>query len=117
MRANPRGALAISVLGGKIYAIGSVGSNTAQWQRSYDPAQDRWGKPAMQTPQDHQPWCPERQTLRHRRTINSRHDKSITANEEYDSATDRWGRDPLPTVRSGIVAASLNDKVFVFRQR
>ena len=47
--------------------------------------------------------------------INGRHDKSITANEEYDPSTDRWrARDPLPTVRSGIVAASLDGKVFVF---
>jgi N-acetylneuraminic acid mutarotase len=47
--------------------------------------------------------------------INGRHDKSITANEEYDPATDRWrALAPLPTVRSGIVAASLNGKVFVF---
>jgi hypothetical protein len=47
--------------------------------------------------------------------INGRHDKNITENEEYDPATDRWrARAPMPTLRSGIVAASLNGKVFVF---
>ena len=47
--------------------------------------------------------------------INGRHDKNITENEEYDPATDRWrARASMPTLRSGIVAASLNGKVFVF---
>jgi N-acetylneuraminic acid mutarotase len=47
--------------------------------------------------------------------INGRHDRSVTDNEEYDRAANRWrARAPLPTVRSGIAAASLNGKVFVF---
>ena len=47
--------------------------------------------------------------------INGRHDRSITANEEYDPVANRWTtRSPLPTVRSGIAAAVLDQKVFVF---
>jgi N-acetylneuraminic acid mutarotase len=47
--------------------------------------------------------------------INGRHDRSVTDNEEYDPAADRWkSRSPLPTVRSGIVAAAMHGKVFVF---
>jgi N-acetylneuraminic acid mutarotase len=47
--------------------------------------------------------------------INGRHDRSITMNEEYDPVANRWTtRSPLPTVRSGIAAAVLDQKVFVF---
>ena len=116
---TPRGALAVGVLGGKIYAIGGVGSNrrNTNSNEAYDPAQDRWVKLApMPTPRDHHAiGVLNGKLYAIGGRINGRHDKSITANEEYDPSTDRWqARDPLPTVRSGIVAASLDGKVFVF---
>jgi len=47
--------------------------------------------------------------------INGNHERSIAVNEEYDPKTDRWrSRTALPTVRSGIAAAVLDGKVFVF---
>ena len=47
--------------------------------------------------------------------INGNHNRSIGDNEEYDPASDRWRvRSPIPTVRSGIVAATLAGKIFVF---
>ena len=47
--------------------------------------------------------------------INGRHDRNVANNEEYDPATNRWrALAPLPTVRSGISAASLDGKIFVF---
>src|SRR4029453_11082516 len=51
-----RGALAVGVIAGKIYAIGGVGSNrrNSNANEAYDPAQDRWVKLApMPTPRDH----------------------------------------------------------------
>ena len=47
--------------------------------------------------------------------INGNHDRSIGDNEEYDPASDRWHVALAdPNVRSGIVAAVLTGKVFVF---
>jgi N-acetylneuraminic acid mutarotase len=39
----------------------------------------------------------------------------LATNEEYDPASNRWQtRNPLPTPRSGIAAAILDSKIFVF---
>ena len=47
--------------------------------------------------------------------INGHHDRNASNNEEYDPLSDRWkALPPMPTVRSGIAAASLDGKVFVF---
>jgi N-acetylneuraminic acid mutarotase len=47
--------------------------------------------------------------------MDGNHDRSIANNEEYDPKTDRWqARAALPTARSGIAAAVLDGKVFVF---
>ena len=47
--------------------------------------------------------------------INGNHDRSIGDNEEYDPKTDRWqSRAAIPNVRSGVAAAVLDGKVFVF---
>ncbi len=41
--------------------------------------------------------------------------RNLALNEEYDPATDRWrSRAPMPTPRSGIAAAALGGKIFVF---
>ncbi len=45
----------------------------------------------------------------------SRYARNLSANEVYDPATDHWETlAPLPTARSGIAAAVLNGRVFVF---
>ena len=47
--------------------------------------------------------------------INGNHDRSVGDNEEYDPVSNRWrARAPIPSVRSGIVAATLGGKIFVF---
>jgi len=47
--------------------------------------------------------------------INGNHDRSIGDHDEYDPATNRWkSRAPLPTVRSGVAAAVLDGRIFVF---
>jgi N-acetylneuraminic acid mutarotase len=47
--------------------------------------------------------------------IDGRHNNSLSRNEEYDPAKNQWRpRASMPTVRSGITAVSLNQRVFVF---
>jgi N-acetylneuraminic acid mutarotase len=47
--------------------------------------------------------------------INGDHDRSIGVHEEYDPATDRWSiRPAIPSIRSGIAAATLNGRIFIF---
>jgi N-acetylneuraminic acid mutarotase len=47
--------------------------------------------------------------------IDGNHDRSIANNEEYDPKKDHWqARAAIPTVRSGVVGAVLDGKVFVF---
>jgi N-acetylneuraminic acid mutarotase len=41
--------------------------------------------------------------------------KNLAHNEEYDPKTGRWrARGPIPTARSGIAAAVLKERIFVF---
>jgi N-acetylneuraminic acid mutarotase len=47
--------------------------------------------------------------------VDGRHAKNLAVNEEYDPVSDRWrARAPMPTSRSGIAAAALGGKIFVF---
>jgi N-acetylneuraminic acid mutarotase len=47
--------------------------------------------------------------------IDGSYASNLAVNEEYDPVTDRWrARKPMPTARSGIAAAVLDGKIFVF---
>jgi N-acetylneuraminic acid mutarotase len=47
--------------------------------------------------------------------VDGRYADNLAANEAYDPSTNRWHtRKPLPTPRSGIAAAVLDGKIFVF---
>lgn len=47
--------------------------------------------------------------------INGDYSRNLTANEAYDPTTNRWEqRAPMPTARSGIAAAVLEWRMFVF---
>jgi N-acetylneuraminic acid mutarotase len=47
--------------------------------------------------------------------IDGRYSDNLAVNEEFDPAAKQWRpRKPLPTARSGIAAAVLEGKVFVF---
>ncbi len=116
-----RGALALGIIDSKIYAVGGVGANgkNTNANEGYDPAQDRWRKHApMSTPRDHHAigvvvGISKLYAIAGR--INGNHDRSIGDNEEYDPASERWrARAPIPTVRSGIAAATLGGRIFVF---
>ena len=46
---------------------------------------------------------------------NGSYARNLDVNEVYDARTDRWEtRAPMPTPRSGISAAALNERVYVF---
>jgi N-acetylneuraminic acid mutarotase len=47
--------------------------------------------------------------------LDGNYGRNLAFNEEYDPATDRWrSLTPMPTPRSGIAAAVLGGRVFVF---
>jgi N-acetylneuraminic acid mutarotase len=47
--------------------------------------------------------------------IDGNYSRNLASNEVYDPATDRWEqRAPMPTARSGIAAAVLGGRMFVF---
>jgi N-acetylneuraminic acid mutarotase len=47
--------------------------------------------------------------------IDGNYSRNLASNEAYDPATDRWEqRAPMPTARSGIAAAVLGGRMFVF---
>jgi N-acetylneuraminic acid mutarotase len=47
--------------------------------------------------------------------INGDYSRNLASNEAYDPPTDRWEqRAPMPTARSGIAAAVLEGRMFVF---
>src|SRR5262245_5400411 len=114
-----RGALAVGMIGGKIFAIGGVGVNrkNTNANEEFDPAQGLWTKRApIPTPRDHHAMSVvDGKLYVTGGRINGRHDRNIADGEQYDPAANRWKTfPPLPTVRSGIAAATLDSKIFVF---
>ena len=112
--------LAVGAIAERFSAIGGVGANgkNTNVNEEYDPAQDRWTKRApLPTPRDHHAiGVVQRQALRHRRA-HQRPPRSpalpTTRNTIRQPIAGKLLR-PLPTVRSGISAASLDGKIFVF---
>jgi hypothetical protein len=89
----------------------------AESRESCDPVQHLWNKRApMITPRDHHAvGVVDGKLYAIAGRINGNHDRSVGDNEEYDAAGNRWRtRASIPTVRSGIVAATLGGKIFVF---
>lgn len=128
---TPRGALAYTVLDGRIHTIGgtvadvdaldpaehspserdaSVGTHEV-----YDPVTDSWERRApMPTPRNHHVAG----------TVNGRiyvtagregRNFTMTVTEAYDPETDSWAEaPPLPTGRSGVAGAVLDGRMYVF---
>jgi len=107
--------------GACLYAIG--GSDNARQNvpevEAYDDVTNSWTAAApMITPRDH--------LAAHNAAANGKlyaiggrvnvdFGQNLDANEEYDPETDAWtARAPLPTARSGIAAALLNGRIYVF---
>src|SRR5438477_134646 len=114
-----RGALAVGIVGGKIYAVGGVGTNgrNTAANEEFDPARNLWSKHApIPSPRDHHAIgvvAGKLYAIGGRR--DGRHAQNVDPNEEYDPATDKWrSRAPLPTLRSGAAGAVLGGRIFVF---
>ncbi|MGH7255431.1 MAG: Kelch repeat-containing protein, partial [Nitrospirales bacterium] len=112
-----RGALAVAVHSGKLYAIGGYGEDSnASAVEVYDPIADAWtaGAP-LPTPRDHLAAA----TVDDRiygigGRVNRDYGRNLAITEAYNPVADRWTRvADLPTPRSGITAAVLHGAIFV----
>ena len=135
---TPQGGLALSVLDGKIHAIGGTVANPDVLDRSehtvseldasvgthevYDPATDSWERLApMPTPRNHHiaGTVDGRIYVTGGRILGAggraTANMGITGTEIYDPATDSWSEGPpLPTGRSGSAGALLDGRFYVF---
>jgi N-acetylneuraminic acid mutarotase len=128
---TPRGALAYTVLDGRIHAIGgtvadpealdpeehhpseedaSVGTHEV-----YDPATDSWERRApMPTPRNHH----VAEAVQGRIYVTAGREGrnfTLTVTEVYDPDADSWTEAaPLPTGRSGVAGAVVEDRFYVF---
>lgn len=114
---TPRGALAVTEYGGKLYAIGGYdrAANLGAVE-VYDPATDTWSaKAPLPTPRDHLAAV----TVGDRLIaiggrLNGRYSQNLAVTEAYDPHTDRWTRlADLPTARSGITAGVIRGTAYV----
>ena len=80
------------------------------------PENDQKGEqPAMRTPPIVSPDAWEAARRQMLRPLRGALGRTINFHEAYDPATDRWEqRAPMPTARSGIAAAVLGGRMFVF---
>jgi N-acetylneuraminic acid mutarotase len=127
---TPRGALAYTVLEGRIHTIGGTiappedleeGEEGYREDRSvgvhevYDPTTDSWEQRApMPTPRNHHAAAATDGRIyvtAGRASTNF----TMTQTEVYDPETDRWrGAAPLPTGRSGVAAVALDGWIYLF---
>ncbi|MBN2700986.1 MAG: hypothetical protein JXR29_06000 [Methylothermaceae bacterium] len=114
---TPRGALAVALLDGKIFAIGGYdGEASLPVVEIYDPASDTWQSgPSLSQPRDHLAAASlDGQVYAIGGRVNLDYKLNLGVAEVYDPAIRRWREmASLPTPRSGIAAAVLEDMVVV----
>ncbi|BCA56477.1 hypothetical protein W02_36170 [Nitrospira sp. KM1] len=113
-----RGALAVAVHEGKLYAIGGYDRtvNSAAVE-VYDPAHDSWTSRAMlPTARDHlAASAAGGKIYAVGGRIKGDYRKNLSVTEVYDPGRDHWTRGAeLPTARSGITAAETGGRIYVF---
>lgn len=113
-----RGALSVTVHGGKVYAIGGYDrtSNSAAVE-VYDPVGNLWTSRApLPTARDHLAAAAvSGKVYAIGGRLNGDYHRNLAVTEVYDPATDSWARvADLPTARSGITAAEVGGRVYVF---
>jgi N-acetylneuraminic acid mutarotase len=104
-----------------LYAIGGSdqGQENVAEVEAYDDASNSWTAAAdLPTPRDHLV-AQHSGAVGYLYAIGGRRNvdfgENLDANEEYDVDTDTWAaRAPLPTARSGIAAAFLDGRIYVF---
>lgn len=111
-----RGALSVTEHDGKLYAIGGYDqkANNAQVE-VYDPARNVWTT-AASPPRDHLAAAAVAGKIYAiGGRVNGDYSQNLALVEMYDPAVDRWTRvSDLPTARSGITAAVVEGKIYVF---
>lgn len=113
-----RGALAVAVFDGKLYAVGGYDGNAnSAAVEVYDLESDRWtARAPLPTPRDHLAAAVVSGKLY---AVGGRlkgdYRRNLSVTEAYDPAADRWTRvADLPTARSGITAAEVGGMLYVF---
>lgn len=113
-----RGALAVAVHDGKLYAIGGYdGEANSAAVEVYDPVKNVWvSRARLPTPRDHLAAATASgkvYAIGGRR--NGDYQRNLAVVEAYDPAADRWARvADLPTARSGLTASEQGGKIYVF---
>jgi|SRR5579884_787136 len=110
---TPRGALSVTELEGKLYAIGGLdGRGDTSAVEEYDPASDRWSVRApLPTPRDHLATATAAGRIY---AIGGRQADNLAVTEMYDPAANHWSRRAdLPTPRSGITAGVIDGTIYV----
>lgn len=114
---TPRGALAVTVFDGKLFAVGGYGTRgNSSAVEIYDPLMDTWSNTApLPTPRDHLAAA----TIGNRiyaigGRLNRDYRRNLAVTEAYDPGTRQWIRmADMPTPRSGITAGVLNGWIYV----
>ncbi len=113
-----RGALAVTVLGGKLHAIGGYGKDgNSGAHEVYDPDTDTWSAAApILVPRDHHAVAAVGGRLYAiGGRLNRQYSQNLPTNEMYDPSTNQWTRKAdLPTARSGITAQVVGGRIYVF---
>lgn len=113
-----RGALSVTELDGKLYAIGGYDRNAnSAAVEVYDPEHNTWTSLApLPTPRDHLATATVAGKLYAiGGRLNGDYRRNLSVTEMYDPATGQWKRVmDLPTPRSGITAAVVGGRVYVF---
>jgi N-acetylneuraminic acid mutarotase len=115
-----RGALNAVFVNGTLYAVGGFSSNSpVNTNEAYDPSTDIWtAKEPMPTPRHHVASSSIFDGKLY--VIGGRTETgiipSVDISEAYDPVQDRWttALEPMPSKRSGIAAASVNNSIYVF---
>ncbi len=112
-----RGALAVAVHDGRLYAIGGYdGKANSAAVEVYDPEADQWtARAPLPTPRDHLAAAAVSGKIY---AIGGRlkgdYRRNLSVTEAYDVGADRWTRvADLPTARSGITAAQVDGMIYV----
>jgi outer membrane protein assembly factor BamB len=105
--------LAVSAVGGKIYALGLMSGPFTQWNEVYDPITDTWTlispMPTVRSYVASAVVDDKIYVVGGRSTMNP----NASFNEEYDPATSIWTeKAPIPTKRYALAATTLNGKVY-----
>jgi N-acetylneuraminic acid mutarotase len=113
-----RGALAVTVHDGQLYAIGGYDgkANRAEVE-VYDPVKNVWvSRAPLPTPRDHLASAAiSGKVYAIGGRLNGDYRRNLAVTEAYDPVTNRWTRvGDLPTARSGITASEVGGKIYVF---